>query len=74
MDEGELTTLKTQATQIKSEMAGCPETCVATRFLRDFVKMFDLLEQSEKRCEKLKRRLNALENWQDTVDENNESR
>jgi len=74
MEESELTILRAQAAQIKSEMVGCPESCVATRFLRDFVKIFELLLESEKRCKELERKLCAMKGWNDTVDEINESR
>ena len=88
MDEKELIVLRAQAAQIKSEMKGCPKSCVATRFLRDYVKIFDLFEESEEQykklelrynklevyCKKLERKIEVLNGWQDTVDENNESR
>jgi len=88
LKEYELTTLRAQAVQTRETIEGCPQQCFAHRFLRDYVKIFDLLEESEKRykklkarynkleayCKKLERKIEVLNGWQDTVDENNESR
>ena len=63
MEENELTILRTQAAQCKSEMEGCPGGCFAARFLRDYGKMFDLFEKSEKRYKKLEARYKELDTY-----------
>ena len=69
MDEYELTILRTQAAQAKESMAGCPGECFAARFLRDYVKMFDLFEESEARLMKLENRYQKLERYVTALEE-----
>lgn len=70
VESDELMILKAQVSQIRVSLKGCPGKCFAAPFLQNYVTLFNLYEELERELARIK----AEKSWQNTVDENNESR